>query len=667
MSLNRALVSLLRLAADALLLGLAYCLAFLIRFEGSIPPNMAAALWDSLLYVILIKAAFLVGWHVPFLTWRFVSLLEARRLVTALTAASAMLGALALLCRFPGAHQDVSEPGRLPLSLLVIDLLLSLFSALGLRVVARSWLERAKSRKAKVARAARVPTVLIGAGYTGALVAKELAARPHLGVQPVGFLDDDPRKLGEIIHGLRVLGTTNDLKDVARQHGARQALISINRPSGRDVRRIVDLCSRCGITTKVIAGIPDMVEGDICLSAIRDVAIEDLLHREPVRLDTDAIAGIVASRKVLVTGAGGSIGSELCRVVCRFNPRVLVLVEQAESNLFQVHRELTHAFPGTQVVPYIADICDQGRLKAIFDATRPNVVFHAAAHKHVPMMEWNSGEAVKNNILGTKGLADVAAASGVDQFVMISTDKAVNPTSVMGASKRVAEMCIQALAQRTDTRFITVRFGNVLGSSGSVIPIFKEQIAGGGPVTVTHPDMRRYFMTIPEACQLVLQAASMGKGGEIFILDMGEPVRIVDLARDLIRLSGLSPEDVEIKFTGLRQGEKLFEELLLEEEVVQKTSHSKIFIGRLATHDWEEVSRHLNQLRKLADGSDARAIIAKLREVVPEYTPDLSFCSEPVNGAPEPAPEQGAPQGLKGRHAPVPELLDGFGINLATG
>lgn len=355
-------------------------------------------------------------------------------------------------------------------------------------------------------------------------------------------------------------------------------------------------------------------------SRLRDVALEDIMQRPAVALDSGAIADIVQGRTVLITGAGGSIGSDLCRIVCDFAPRRLVLVERAESNLFTAHRRLTEGFPGLRLVPCLADICDARRMKQLLSRFRPAVLFHAAAHKHVPMMESDPGEAVRNNVGGTKRLADLAHYQGVGVFVMISTDKAVKPCSVMGASKRVAELYIQALSQRSQTRFVAVRFGNVLGSVGSVVPIFQEQIARGGPVTVTHPQMERYFMTIPEACQLVLQAASMGCGGEIYILDMGEPVKIVDLARDLIRLSGLRPDhDIEIRFTGVRPGEKLFEELALPEERAEKTRHSRIFIGHLPSQNWESVNRHVRELLKLARYAEPARIRAKLKEIVPEY------------------------------------------------
>ncbi|HSN30115.1 MAG TPA: nucleoside-diphosphate sugar epimerase/dehydratase, partial [Kofleriaceae bacterium] len=413
---------------------------------------------------------------------------------------------------------------------------------------------------------------------------------------------------------------TLDIRAVAESKRAKRALITIANAPGQQIRRITELCRSAGLDTKIIPGIYEIVGDKVNLSRIREVAIEDLLRRDPVQLDEERVGATIRSRIVLVTGAGGSIGSELCRQICRFGPERLVLVERYENALFEIHRELAAQFPHVPIDPRIGDVCDVVRMTQLFESTHPELVFHAAAHKHVPMMEWNPGEAVKNNIGGTRTVADLADKFGVERFVLVSTDKAVNPSSVMGATKRVAEIYLQALSQRSTTRFVTVRFGNVLGSAGSVVPIFKEQIARGGPVTVTHPDMFRYFMTIPEASQLVLQAGAMGQGGEIFILDMGEPVRIVDLARDLITLSGLRPnDDIEIRYSGMRPGEKLVEELSTDAEHADKTKHPKVFIGRIKAHDWEPVSTGVTALVELARAGDTEQVRAALGDIVPEY------------------------------------------------
>jgi FlaA1/EpsC-like NDP-sugar epimerase len=619
------LVIMAKLALDLTVLGAAYCLAFWTRFEGKIPPRDLDTLVMSLPYVLLIKFVFLASFNVPSWTWRHAGLCEARHLSIALSVPSALLLALRLAPPFSGSMLSWGGFNYIPLGVILIDIPLSLLGTLALRASVRWRARHWHPGLPLPPRLRKIRTLLIGAGSAGALVAEEIETRSELGIQSVGFLDDNPNKTGKIIHGVRVLGTTASLQRVVQENSVQQALITFGSPSGPHVRRIIQLCEKCRIPVKIIPGIQEMVEGKVDLSAIREVAVEDVLHRESVSPDNAALAELMREQTILVTGAGGSIGSELCQQLCRLSPATLLLVEQAENNLFQVHRQLSRAFPRAKLVPCIADICDSARMERIFCSWKPDAVLHAAAHKHVPLMEWNAGESIKNNVGGTRSLADLAARSGIPRFVMISTDKAVNPTSIMGASKRIAEIYIQALSQRSATRFVTVRFGNVLGSAGSVIPIFKEQIARGGPVTITHPEMKRYFMTIPEACQLVLQAACLGCGGEIFILDMGEPVKIVELASDLIRLSGFSPDEIPIEFIGLRPGEKLFEELALDRESVQRTRHPKIFIGRHIPQAWETIDRHIRELIELANGGDAAAIYAKVKEIVPEYQPPDSF------------------------------------------
>jgi FlaA1/EpsC-like NDP-sugar epimerase len=623
--MNRnSLVRAVKTAIDAVVLACAYSMAYGIRFEGRIPADDVELMVYSFPYVLALKQLFLVAHRVPSLTWRYTSLLEARRLLIALVGASTLLLAIKYLGQYWSRHSLTPFYVAIPLGVLLIDLLLSLAGMIGVRVMVRSFGERASRTGAKNRRETRTPTIFIGAGQVGAMVAKEVAGGTDLGIRPIGFVDDDARKVGQLIHGLRVLGTTADLGRIVSERGVRQALITIGQLSGPIVRRVSALCAERKIPTKMIAGIGEMVEGRVGLSAIRDVAIEDLLRRDPVKLDDRAISENLKGVTVLVTGAGGSIGSELCREICRFGPSTLILAEQAENCLFAINRELLCRFPHLNIAPCVADICDKKRMTQIFSRWQPAVVFHAAAHKHVPLMEENAGEAIKNNVFGSCHLADMAHANGVRQFVLISTDKAVKPSSVMGVSKRIAEVYVQALSQRSRTKFVTVRFGNVLGSAGSVIPIFKEQIAKGGPVTVTHPAMRRYFMTISEACQLVLQAASMGRGGEIFILDMGEQIRILDLARDLIQLSGLALEDIEIKFTGVRPGEKLSEELSLTAELVHRTRHPKILIGQRVVQNWRAVRAKIRSLLKVANSSEPSRIFAKLKEIVPEYQPDYS-------------------------------------------
>jgi FlaA1/EpsC-like NDP-sugar epimerase len=604
--------------ADLAVLSGALYLGFALRFEGEVSTQDLIGFASSLPCVLLIQYMCLVGWMVPVASWRFVSLIEVRRISFALAVAGALLFAIVtaadLLWDLPTISRTMP-----PRSVIFLDLLLGLVGLISLRVAASAWLERVERRQRGTAYVATVPTLLIGAGCAGAEAVLQIAADPKLDLIPVGFLDDDPRKRGLVIHGIRVLGTVAEVDKVALATGAQQALITIGNPSPEVVRRVVDLCKKCDIPTKVIPGIRHILEGKVNLSAIREVALEDLLHREPIQLDVESIAAFVNGRRLLITGAGGSIGSELCRIVRRYEPASLVLVDNTENNLFHIHRELMADPDGAEVIPCLADICDRVRMKQIFAGYRPDMVLHAAAYKHVPMIEWNPGEAIKNNIVGTRTIADLAHEHGVSEFVMISTDKAVNPTSIMGVTKRIAEIYIQALCQRSRTRFVAVRFGNVLGSAGSVIPTFQEQIARGGPVTVTHPEMKRYFMTIPEACQLVLQAATMGRGGEIFILDMGQPVKIVDLARNLIGLSGFRPGDIEIRYIGMRPGEKLFEELALKDEIANKTRHPKIFIGQLKPADWLEINHAVDDLHELAHGINPDAMLCKLKEIVPEF------------------------------------------------
>ena len=610
-------------AIDVLVLAGAFGLAFLLRFDWVVPRPMLVRLFVTLPIAVALQYLLLLAFGVPRFSWRYVGLREAVRVLQAIgIGAVALLGVRAIAGHLQG---DFPAAGHalVPVGVTLIDVVLAFLGVTGVRGVRRVLGERAEASR-RLAQGESVATLIVGAGQAGLMVAKELEARPDLGIRPVGFLDDDPYKKGSTVHGIPVLGSTDRLADFAKRHGAKQVLIAIANAPGKEIRRIKELCDEARLPANIIPGIFQIVGGKVNLSRIRPVSIEDLLRREPVSLEMDAIAGIVMGKVVLVTGAGGSIGSELCRQLCNFCPARLVLLEQAENALFHIHRELVGAHPDLEqgLVPCIGDITDKVRLEAIFAEHGPDLVFHAAAHKHVPMMEWNPGEAVKNNIFGTRALVDVAHAHGVDRFVMISTDKAVNPTSVMGCSKRIAEIYVQALAQRSLTRFVTVRFGNVLGSNGSVIPIFQEQIARGGPVTVTDPEMRRYFMTIPEACQLVLQAGTMGQGGEIFVLDMGEPVKIVDLALDLIGLSGFKPgEDIEIEFTGIRPGEKLFEELSVAEEAVDKTRHPKIFVGKFRPHDWTEVQAQFLSLRAVAEEGNAEDIRAKFQEIVPEYHP----------------------------------------------
>jgi FlaA1/EpsC-like NDP-sugar epimerase len=584
---------------------LALALAFQLRFEFHVPAQYSPflGLWLPVLLAFRTLAFYQAGLFRGL--WRYTGAPDLVSIVRGTTLATAV---------FAAALYATSS--WLPRSIIAIEWLTSLVMVGGVRFAARTIRPERLRRLTPESAAQRI--LIVGAGDAGEMLVREIQQRHSDRWLPVAFLDDDQGKRGGHIHGVRVEGTIADLARVVAKHDAREVLIAIPSATGAQMRRVVEQCKRAGVRFKTIPGLDSLIDGRLAMNQLRDVAIEDLLGRDPVQLDMDAISHVMAGQVVMVSGAGGSIGSEICRQVCRFGPAALVLVEHGENNLFHIHRELLARFPEIALAPCIADVGDEARMAAVFEAHRPAVVFHAAAHKHVPMMEWNPGEAVKNNVFGTRTLADLADRFGTGRFVMISTDKAVNPTSVMGASKRVAEIYVQALSQRSRTRFVTVRFGNVLGSAGSVIPIFKEQIASGGPITVTHPDMQRYFMTIPEASQLVLQAGAMGEGGEIFILDMGEPVKIADLARDLVTLSGLEPDlDIEIQFTGVRPGEKLFEELSVDSENAGTTKHPKIFVGRFRPCAWEFLQRQLKELAAVADRP--KDVRRKFHDIVPEY------------------------------------------------
>lgn len=650
MTTRIALIRGTQVAIDLAALSVALWFGYFIRFDWDVPPFMLRSLLFLWPYVVALEYGLLLAFGVHRYVWRYVGLREVSRILLAASAATLVL--IALRASVSVWFVEASQHAVLPYGVIAINFTLSFLGVAGVRAFRRLASEKSKADSRRQRGVAPIPTLLIGAGQGGLVVAKELDSRPELGILPVGFLDDDSSKKHTLVHGVPVLGAIDSLQQVALALGAKQALITVSNAHGHTVRRISELCSRCGLDVKIIPGIYQLVGGHINLSQIRDVAIEDLLRREPVALDSEAIAGSIRGRTVMITGAGGSIGSELCRQVSQFQPGALLLVERAENALFEIHRELTASFPKQRTVPCVADIGDRQRMCQLMAETRPEVIFHAAAHKHVPLMEAHPAEAVKNNVQGTRQLADLAHEFGAATFVMISTDKAVRPTSVMGASKRAAELYIQARARESQTKFVTVRFGNVLGSAGSVVPIFKKQIALGGPLTVTHPDMQRYFMTIPEATQLVLQAGTMGAGGEIFILDMGEPVKIVDLARDLIRLSGFADDEIRIEFSGVRPGEKLFEELSTEDEQANRTRHPKIFVGRTSARAGLEINRCIDALVAAAVRGSSDEVRLELQRLVTDYapaeraapvsshvsSPDLELSMPPSASEPAPVP-----------------------------
>ena len=514
------------------------------------------------------------------------------------------------------AHFNLEQIKDISQGVFMADMFVTILLLGGLRMGIRLYYE--EFRAVESVRLKRF--LIIGAGNAGEALLREIHRMPVTQYEVIGFVDDELAKRGINIHGIPILGMVEQLPEICEKHNIEEIAIAMPSATHQQLRRVVQACQGTKIRFRTVPSITDIASGKYTVSQIRDVDINDLLGREVVELDLDLIEAFAKNKTILVTGAGGSIGSEMCRQLCNFKPKFLLLIEQAENPLFFIERELRAQFPDITIKAIICDITDKTRVEELFERYSPEIVVHAAAHKHVPLMETNPGESIKNNVVGTRIVADAANRFGTINFVMISTDKAVNPTSLMGSSKRVAEMYIQELDRTSETHFVTVRFGNVLGSDGSVVPIFKKQIAEGGPVTVTHPEMKRYFMTIPEASQLVLQAATMGKGGEIFVLDMGEPVKIVDLAKELITLSGFRPdEDIEITFTGTRPGEKLFEELSIKGEDMQPTRHPKIGIWTNIPMDSAKLHAGIDELVALAKTQDHKKIAQKIKELVPEY------------------------------------------------
>ena len=596
--------------SQAVLLGFSYFASFQLRFEFNLVDPYRAIFQQTL--PLMLATHLLVFWYFQLFRgwWRYVGMSDLLDIIKAALAGSVLLyGAVYAVRGIPGY----------PRSVFVIHAALTVIIIGGLRFAVRAYTESARVDRM------RAHALIVGAGAAGRAIAAELLSNEQLGYQAAGFIDDDPAKRGERIRGLRVLGTTEEIARVVLEHEVSQILIAIPSATGRQMQKIINACVETRVEFKTLPALGDIINGSVSLGQMRRVQVEDLLSRAPVHLDLEAIRRKFSGRAVLITGAGGSIGSELARQLARFHPGRLVLFERSETDLHHLDLELSDSFPRTDHVPVVGDIQDENRLREVFAAYQPTSVFHAAAYKHVPMMERNCFQAVTNNIIGTYRVARMAGEAGVEDFVLISSDKAVNPTNIMGVSKRIAELLILGL-QDQSTHYLAVRFGNVLASSGSVVPRFEKQIAMRKPVTVTHPEARRYFMTIPEAVQLVLQASTMGKGGEIFVLDMGEPVKIVDLANNLILLSGLEPgRDIPIVFTGLRPGEKLYEELRLTGEGLKPTTHEKIHVldgGRIPP---EQAVAWVAELGRLAAARDVRRLVAKLAEIVPEYTPSPSI------------------------------------------
>jgi FlaA1/EpsC-like NDP-sugar epimerase len=600
-----------QLVFDAVLIVGAWRLTFFLRFDKTTPVFYRHLLdWELVALVVAIKLSIFVVSGFYNRWWRYVSTRDMWGAARGVTIASA-LTYLALYA-FPPNHTS-----RLPHSIAAFDYLLLLAFVAGSRLLARTLIER--PRAGLVARGKEV--LIVGAGDAGQLIVREMQRNRYLAYTPIGFVDDDPRKRGTRIVGVRVLGTTDDLPHVLRDNRPDEVLIAIPSAPGSVRQRVLEMCRAEGVQVKTLPGLNELIAGDVDLAGqIRPVQVEDVLGRQQVEVDLELIASYLDGRTVLVTGAGGSIGSELCRQLARLGVAKLVLVEQAESALYEVERELVDERDFTAAIAVLADCGDRPKMRQVFERYQPQVVFHAAAYKHVPMLESNPLQAVTNNVVATRNLAEVAIEHDVERFVLISTDKAANPKNLLGQSKAVGEWIVESFALRedVDTRFVAVRFGNVLGSSGSVIPLFRRQIERGGPVTVTSPEMTRFFMTIPEASSLVVQAGAMGGRGQVYVLDMGEPVRILDLAKQMIRLSGRDEDDVPIVFTGARAGEKIHEVLWNDGEMVGPTSHPKIMRAARPPidHDWLEES--LAELERLVEDADTLGVVAKLGAMVKE-------------------------------------------------
>lgn len=602
--------------ADVAVLTGAFLLAYLPAINIQLGDFYLNTALSQLPLVIFVQFSALFVTGAYSILWRYVSIEDIKVFVRAF----ALSGIILVAFRFALIFTEFNL-WQVPISVIVIDTVLAFGGLMALRVLRRFVYELGDRRTffGPKKRLKRKSALVVGAGRLGATLAKEVSGRADSALEIRGFIDDDVYKQRGSVSGIKVVGTTHDLPRLVDEFAVEEVVIAFDDSRGKDIRRIMEICGDIPVKAQIVPSLNEIAQGRVSVNRLRDVQIEDLLGREPVKLDDENLHEFLSGRTVMVTGAGGSIGSELVRQITRYAPKTLLLVERAEYMLFQIGRELTTSFDDISFVPLLADIGDEPRMREIFENYRPEVIFHAAAHKHVPLMEINSVEAIKNNVFATRSLGMLAGEYGVKDLVVISTDKAVNPTSVMGASKRVAEIATQELNQKFETNFTSVRFGNVLGSAGSVVPIFREQIKKGEPITVTDPEMKRYFMTIPEAAQLVLQAGALGTGGEIFILDMGEPVKILDLAEDMIRLSGLTPyEDIDIVFTGIRKGEKLFEELEITGEDLLKTRHPKIFIGKIATHSSEHVQRMLRSFQRAVRENNDALIRETFRQFVPE-------------------------------------------------
>ena len=589
-----------------------FFLAYFLRFNFSIPEVEAPMMVKSLPLLVFFRAISFFLFRLYDGVFRYASVDDLVRIIKAVTLGSLFfVSSVAFVFHFKG----------FPRSVLLIDWFIILIFLGGSRFLYRIFRETYSFSPFRQRVLRRV--LIIGAGDVGEMILRSIKREKDISYEVVGFLDDDPNKIGRRIHGVEVLGKVSNLSSLVEGKGVKEVIIAIQNTSGKKIREITEHCRSLGVSCKTVPGVGGILKGSISISHVRPVRVEDLLRREPVQLDIEIIERFISGKVIMVTGAGGSIGSELCRQIMEFGPRKIILFERGENNLYEIELDLKERFACNGVIsPVIGDILDIDKVDHVLREYAPEVIFHAAAYKHVPIMEAHPLEAVKNNVLGMWNLASKSCERGVQRFILISTDKAVKPANVMGATKRVAEMICQGLHGEGPTGFVAVRFGNVLESNGSIVPYFRRQIARGGPVTVTHPEVTRYFMTIPEATQLVLQAGAIGRGGEIYLLDMGEPVKILDLAKDFISLSGLAlGEDIDIKFIGLRPGEKLHEELISEKEGMKSTHHPKIFEVNSSPIHWNVVKKEIEDLIAQMNRRDEKEIVQMLRKVVPDYHP----------------------------------------------
>jgi FlaA1/EpsC-like NDP-sugar epimerase len=623
------------LASDLALLPLCAVVAFAARYEGPWAPGVPGMLRALILVGVPIKVLLLWRFGLYRRLWRYASVADLEMLIASASACAVVDVALGLAI-LPAWG---IVPHRLSYAVILLDACLCALAIALPRLTIRVLVRRDRRWRAESFRR----TIVVGAGVAGGMIMRELVENAQLGMYPVALLDDDPRKQGQRLHNVPVLGPVRDLPKVASVVAATDVVIAMPSASGRAIREVVRIARTAGLETRTVPGLYEILSGEKRVSALRQIEIQDLLRREPIKTDLAQVASLVRERVVMVTGAGGSIGSELCRQLARLEPHRIVAVGRGENSIFELLQELGRTFPKVTIVPVIGDVRDHTRMANVIGTHRPFSVFHAAAHKHVPLMEANVAEAVLNNVLGTQNVVTLSAEHDVEHFVLISTDKAVRPTSVMGATKRIAEHVVHECAVRRESGYVSVRFGNVLGSRGSVVPTFMRQIADGGPVTITHPDMTRYFMTIPEAVQLVLQAAALGDQGEVFVLDMGEPVRVCDLATDLIRLSGLEPGlDIEVHFTGARPGEKLYEELFFKGAQMVPTDHPKILRARdsaISEHGEGEIADLIRAARENRPANEIRRLLVRL---VPEYQGHQSQADAAPLETSQPSPTKGS-------------------------